>query len=735
LELADLVRSQSGETQGADEELLQAIVPLRNLAALAANPDVRYVRLPLQPLAQEILSEGRASLGPEPWDQLGIRGRGAKVGIVDLGFAGADTLVARELPGYVTARSFRDDQDLSGAGNDHGTAVAEIVHDMAPDAQLYLVRIGNEVDLGNAVDYLISQGVRVANHSVGWFQTGGGDGTGTVADIIGRARDAGILWVNSGGNYAQRYWEGPWSDGNSNNWLDFASADETDDFTLGPNGCITAYLSWNNWPVTNQDYDLYLFGAGNLSVPLAASVGDQTGSQSPTETLDFCSTTGGSYTLAIRRFSASPPTKFRLFTLGVTPQYRTTSGSLASPADSPKAFAVGAMAYNAETLESFSSQGPTQDGRIKPDITGPDGVSTATYGTGGFFGTSAAAPHVAGAAALVAGRFPARTAANLQANLTGAAQDYGSQGGDNLYGAGMLRMPDDMIVAGPPIRLAFTISPQNTLAGVPLSKQPAVVVQDANGFVVTTATNPITVTLTSGASIAGGSVSCPVNPVTPSDGTAVFSGCVVEAEGVGITLTASSPGLASAVSEPFRVTPPSGLINPTVTLSDAAPGRTGVTVTTTFTISTAIKADTDVVVIFPTGFGIASARAVNTPNSGTMVGLTGVNVSEPLKDSQGLRARRLPQLGALPVAAGVRVRLNIENVTNPSGSGLAGPFVICTREGSFGDAIACMTSIAGDESILDSGVAWDVVISPAAGVPAKLALSLPNGAVPSVLWE
>jgi subtilisin family serine protease len=58
---------------------------------------------------------------------------------------------------------------------------------------------------------------------------------------------------------------------------------------------------------------------------------------------------------------------------------------------------------NHATIQFFSSQGPTLDGRLKPDVSGIDGVSISGAGRfpSPFFGTSAAAPHVAGVAALV----------------------------------------------------------------------------------------------------------------------------------------------------------------------------------------------------------------------------------------------------------------------------------------------------------------------------------------------
>jgi subtilisin family serine protease len=66
-------------------------------------------------------------------------------------------------------------------------------------------------------------------------------------------------------------------------------------------------------------------------------------------------------------------------------------------------------------------------------------VSTEWY-AGGFYGTSASAPHVTGAAALVLEAFPSFSPAQVQSWLEARALDLGDVGRDNLYGAGRLSL-------------------------------------------------------------------------------------------------------------------------------------------------------------------------------------------------------------------------------------------------------------------------------------------------------
>jgi hypothetical protein len=145
------------------------------------------------------------------------------------------------------------------------------------------------------------------------------------------------------------------------------------------------------------------------------------------------------YHLVIRELVAEPDATLHLYSAYHDLEYATPANSILQPADSPLVTAVGAVPYySPSTIEPFSSLGPTTDGRIKPDITAPDGVGNATFGN--FFGTSAASPHAAGAAALVLQRLPCLTAVQLGASLQSLVVDLGPAGKDNTFGEGRLSL-------------------------------------------------------------------------------------------------------------------------------------------------------------------------------------------------------------------------------------------------------------------------------------------------------
>ncbi len=119
------------------------------------------------------------------------------------------------------------------------------------------------------------------------------------------------------------------------------------------------------------------------------------------------------------------------------------ASSSASPANYPEWFSFGAVS-GTDLVRSDSSRGPSSCGgrtRVFPDLTAP-GTAIATLDRGGLTqtasGTSVAAPHAAGALALLLAARPGLTPAEQAALLTGTAVDLGAAGPDDVYGVGRL---------------------------------------------------------------------------------------------------------------------------------------------------------------------------------------------------------------------------------------------------------------------------------------------------------
>jgi subtilisin family serine protease len=457
-----LLQSFGAQIEARAGTLYRVRVPREHLRALADIPGISFIRRPrLFTALGPRTTEGVLPTGALLLQSAGWRGQNVKIAIIDLGFAG----LSRALDSKVIKREvIVDTQDYTGEGLEvgtaHGTGVAEIVHAMAPQAWLYLKKVADEIDLSNAVDDAIAQGVQIINYSVGVANANFGDGTGIVAAIADRARAHGILWVNAAGNHAQSHWMGPFSDRNFNNWLEFAPGREELLIKVDFPSSIQLYLTWDDWPRTAQDFDLFLYDAQGRLV--ASSQNYQTGFEEPTEQIEYVAWAPGVYrarVLARRVFRTN--IRLKIFNLSQQPiEPNVPAGSILTPADARGAFAVGAISVRSwkdGPQEPFSSQGPTSDGRIKPDIAGPDGVSsfTLTY----FSGTSASAPHVAGAAALLLSQHPEWTADQLESALEAQAVDLGEPGKDNIYGAGRL----DLSLGA--IRAQRTISPQRAKPG------------------------------------------------------------------------------------------------------------------------------------------------------------------------------------------------------------------------------------------------------------------------------
>jgi hypothetical protein len=227
-----------------------------------------------------------------------------------------------------------------------------------------------------------------------------------------------------------------------------------------------------------------------------------------------------------------------------------------------------------DRVETFSSRGPTLDGRTKPDVVAVDCTTTLTYRP--FCGTSASAPYAAGAAALVVAARPGIEPAALATWLRAHAAPLG-EAPNNTSGHGRLEL-GPVPAAPTPTALGFSVQPAAAVEGLAIARAITVRVLDQDGQPVTSgeaATAPVTLAVagTGGASAGGGvpAITCPAGLTTPAvDGVATFSGCSLAPSAKGVVLQASTPGLASASSAPFDVHAPGSAPAPAAALTTSA---------------------------------------------------------------------------------------------------------------------------------------------------------------------
>ncbi len=476
---------------GSDAALIQGWLPVTALEAVAAHDDIYRIHRPAEliylehPQAGSVTTEGLAALNGPAWHTAGYRGAGVKIGIIDGGFLGYTGLLGTDLPASVTAKNFVDgetDGQVDGTSK-HGTACVEIIYDVAPDATFYLAKIATNLDLQAAVAWLKdTHHVDVISTSIGWYHLTPGDGTGEFADLVQDARDAGILWATAAGSVREAHWGGLYYDPGGTDTHHYNLEQDVNYFGPGDGNAylipagypVTVLLRWDDWTVVNQDYDLFLLRWNGESWDIVAEssqVQDGSPGQTPTEDVSIvASGASAPYGFVIVRYDSDRAVNFEVFAPnpGARLDEILPARSLANLADAPDVVSVAAVdVVSPYPQEVFSSEGPTNGpggaetgGFIKPDIAAYSSVSTVSYGTTDkFSGTSAAAPHVAGAAALVLNAYPAYTPNQVESFLEGRAVDMGASGMDTIYGYGRLHL------GAPPSATTTTPSPSPTPTG------------------------------------------------------------------------------------------------------------------------------------------------------------------------------------------------------------------------------------------------------------------------------
>ncbi|HEV2494479.1 MAG TPA: choice-of-anchor D domain-containing protein [Terriglobia bacterium] len=400
-----------------------------------------------------------------------------------------------------------------GAGAE-GTALLEVIHDISPGAQLSFANADTDIAFEKAVNSLASKNDVAMDDLgfFGLASDGTSSVSINTANALNNAANAIRAYFTAVGNSANEHTYGLFTDsgvdgttinGISNSGhLDLfqQTADTTDVLGLGPkpynviklptNGEVVIFLTWDDaFGASTNNYDLYLVQESTGKV-VARSTNPQTGTQDPEEDIDFVNTgSEDNFQIVIQNvgnlaqakhlnlFSFQPecaaagPAQLTASSLDLH-NYNTSSRSITAENDaggSPvSVVSVGAICSASmlastafpgnpsctdsshSTLEFYSSQGPTLDGRTKPEISGIDGVSVTGAGhfENPFFGTSAATPHIAGIAALlleaapclVNGASSARDAVTARTNLRNLILDnavpLGSPVPNDVFGFG-----------------------------------------------------------------------------------------------------------------------------------------------------------------------------------------------------------------------------------------------------------------------------------------------------------
>ena len=528
----------SGSVSG---QLVQAWMPASSIDALSLSDGSRYVQRPVRvnrlPPTQavgtgSVVGNEVALTHADAWQSAGFTGS-VRVGIIDFfDLTLWNTAEHGQVPD--AAHQFCPDrtdglctdagQIYSPGGDPHGVAVAEIVKDMAPGAELFLATTATTAETLAAIDWFVANGVHIITRSLGAPYDGPGDGTGPLDTVVDYAAARGITWFNSGGNDAA-FGYGRYTDGvDANGYVDFDNGPGVDtvlriDPTQG--GVSFDGIRWaNDWNLPARsvtDYSVEIWeGTSEASRTLQLTLDEsQVNGAPPLEAVDAAFSVSSGNALFIRihanaHYSPSVPDTIEVATFfgQLEPGRQSVAYSAAKPvvdSRNPSLIAVGAIdpANGSTGVAPYSSQGPTNDGRIKPDITAPSCVRSTIYPLPFCFnGTSAASPAAAGMAALLLGQGLAVPGVPLAALTKHLVHDLGPPGPDNAYGAGEILLPNVPVpivpapsaftALGAPVRLLDTrpssfIGPANLVGPYPqfaILDMPV----SASGTIPTTAT-------------------------------------------------------------------------------------------------------------------------------------------------------------------------------------------------------------------------------------------------------
>lgn len=365
------------------------------------------------------------------WHDAGQRGQGIKVAILDTGFFGYRDHLGKALPARVTARAFRRDGKLEARASQHGILCGEVLHTLAPDAELLLAnwepdQPGTFLD---AVRWARQQGAQVISCSVIMPAWSDNEGHGGMHRQLAKLLGDECLMFAAAGNVAERHWAGTFN-GDGDDWHQWRPEDRHNQLLPWELERVSVEMMWQG---TTRYRVEVLDEAGKL-VAVGTEGRDADHAWCAAR---FVPEAGRPYQVRIKRLAGAPG-RFHMVVLGANIEHSESRGSVAFPADGPEVIGVGAVTVD-DQRQPYSACGG--DGCTKPDLVAavpfPSQWRERPFG-----GTSAATPQAAGLAALLWGKQPTWKASRVKAELLKAARRLTDRDHDAATGHGQARLPE-----------------------------------------------------------------------------------------------------------------------------------------------------------------------------------------------------------------------------------------------------------------------------------------------------